>query len=253
MPGFKLSPKARKMIMGVVDSLFERAKTRLLGPAAKDKTLRFTVGNVMSLPDLFEQAVKVDGTKPDTDTLDDMLKIVDAYMNSHKERAKARVLKEVTATLNEAWAKGEEIKVKDVLKEKISDIWQNTTTGFKTILEVEANSIKNAGLLDGVVSVNMVANVEDPTVGFLVVHDNALCVECKRLHLMPDGVTPRLWKMSQLSHGYHEKGENTPSVAGEHPNCRCQLFTVLPGWGLDVSGKVTYISPGFDAYAEQNR
>src|SRR5271166_4969647 len=101
----KLSVKTRKLILGLVDSLFSRAKARLLGSATKDKQLLFKVGNVLTLPDIFEAAALAQGVKPDTRNLDELLEITNSYMDAHKERAKARVLKEVTSSLNDAWAK----------------------------------------------------------------------------------------------------------------------------------------------------
>jgi hypothetical protein len=95
------------------------------------------------------------------------------------------------------------------------------------------------------------AGVEDPTVCFISVNDIHRCEECKRLHTLDDGTTPRLWRLSQVATGYHKKGSPFPSVVGIHPHCRCGLTTVMPGYGFDSQGQVEAKYPGFDAYADQ--
>jgi len=97
---------------------------------------------------------------------------------------------------------------------------------------------RNVGILEGIVKTNAVAGVEDPTVFFVVVRDGVLCGECKRLHMLEDGVTPRVWKLSEVGHGYHKKGEQFPKVGGLHPHCRCVLSTLLPGYGFNEGGFV---------------
>jgi hypothetical protein len=80
---------------------------------------------------------------------------------------------------------------------------------------------------------------------------NHNCDECKRIHLMPDKITPRAWKLSEVSAGYHKKGENFPCMSDLHPHGRCTMVTILPGYGFDADGKVTYITHGYDILKEQ--
>jgi hypothetical protein len=81
-----------------------------------------------------------------------------------------------------------------------------------------------------------------------LIHHN--CNECLRLHMMPDGVTPLTWKLSQLSMNYHKRGENNPSVSGEHPGCRCSIAYLPEGWGFK-NGYVSFISLDHDEYKSQ--
>ena len=39
--------------------------------------------------------------------------------------------------------------------------------------------------------------------------------------MLPDGITPRVWKMSEMGSGYHKKGDSSPKIGGLHPRCRC--------------------------------
>ena len=60
------------------------------------------------------------------------------------------------------------------------------------------------------------------------------------LHLLPDKKTPRLWKLSEIGHEYHKKGDPNPKLPGLHPNCRCKLTYLAQGFGFDKDGKVTW-------------
>jgi hypothetical protein len=106
-------------------------------------------------------------------------------------------------------------------------------------------------VLDGIVKVNASAGVEDPLIYFVVVRDDDLCDECRRLHLLPDGVTPKVWRLSEVKRGYHRKTDDVPSLGGEHPHCRCSLVTIMKGYGFTKSGGITYISPDHDELEAQ--
>jgi hypothetical protein len=75
-------------------------------------------------------------------------------------------------------------------------------------------------------------------------------LDCMSIHMMSDGITPRVWKMSELQYSYHKKGENKPCVAGLHNNCRCSMVLLNRGFGFK-NGKVSFISEGYDAYEDQ--
>jgi hypothetical protein len=105
--------------------------------------------------------------------------------------------------------------------------------------------------MDGVVGANAAVGVEDPVVFFVIVRDGNVCKECIRLHMMPDGTTPRLWYLSEVGHGYHKKGEETPKIGGLHPHCRCVMTTLMPGFGFNEGGFVKYISKDYNAIQEQ--
>ena len=82
-----------------------------------------------------------------------------------------------------------------------------------------------------------------------MVHHN--CNECLRLHMLPDGVTPKVYRMSELSMNWHKRGEDRPSCNGEHPGCRCSLQQLPPGWGFK-GGYLAFISLDWDEYKDQH-
>jgi hypothetical protein len=94
-------------------------------------------------------------------------------------------------------------------------------------------------------------DIDDPVVYWVIVRDEHVCGECVRLHMLPDGVTPRCWYLSEVGHGYHKKGQDNPKVGGLHPHCRCSMVTLLPGYGFSASGNVAFISLNHDEVARQ--
>lgn len=81
------------------------------------------------------------------------------------------------------------------------------------------------------------------------------CPFCKLLYLKPDGVTPRVFKLSELLANGTNVGKRAgrPVLSGRsrtewkavvgavHPFCRCQLQVLPAGMGFDVRGKLTYV------------
>lgn len=249
----KLSPKAIAAIEAAVEKIFARAKTRFAGkiPPYTPKGIIFSLDPNFSIGSLFKLAARTEGTSHNEDLLNNIVKVGLTYLDASKEKAKAKTIHEVQTFLIDAYNKGIDTDVETVLGGKIADLWGEVTSDVKRIVETESTIARNSSLMDSITKVNLAAGINDPVVYFVVVRDNTLCTECKRLHVQPDGVTPRVWKMSELGSGYHKKGDPNPKVGGLHPNCRCVLVTLLPGYGFTQTGHVTYIAPGHDEYANQ--
>lgn len=252
MPLPQLDPKALATIESGVDELFERLKGRLIHPYMGHKQLVVGWFPELSLPGVFEAAARDGGVKPDQQVLERLQAVATRYIDAVKERTKARMLHDVAAFLTEAELQGVKTDVKTVLGGKLSEAWRDVSNQVGKIVDYEVQSSKNLGILDGILKLNHAQGVEDPVVFFVVVNDESLCGECKRLHLLEDGVTPRVWHLSDVGHGYHKKGEENPKMAGLHPHCRCSMATLLEGYGF-VAGRIAYIGPGHDEYEKQQR
>jgi len=81
------------------------------------------------------------------------------------------------------------------------------------------------------------------------------CAFCHMLFLKPDGVTPRVFRLSAL----HANGSNVGRRAGRprrsgknrtewkavvgavHPFCGCELFVLAEGMGFDARGQLAYV------------
>lgn len=253
MATHRLSKPAVKKVHAAVDKMFDNLKTRSLGyKAMGGKKLYVAYRRDLSLPGLFEAAMSEEGGKPNTGLLDSLLAVSGNYIDSTKERAKAKVVQAVNAALGEFSAtKPSKAEMRAAIEAELTKVWDEMTGHVQRIVETEGNTAKNVGLFDAILQMNERAGVEDPTMYFVVVRDDSLCAECKRLHLQEDGVTPRLWKLSEVGHSYHKRGEEKPKLNGLHPHCRCVPVTLLPGFGFDAKGGLTFKRPGHDELGMQ--
>lgn len=252
MANDQLGPGAIRQIEKACDLVFDRLKVRLLGPQSVGKRIYVGYTRAYSLPGLFEAASNEEGVAPNLNTLHQVIKVAGGYVDANRERMKARVVREVQGFLTDAHKQEVVTDLKTVLEGKLTEVWAETAHAVRRIIDTEATHTKNIGVLDGIVRINATAGIEDPLVWFVVVRDKDLCNECKRLHLLPDGITPRVWRMSEVGSGYHKKGESNPKMGGLHPHCRCSLVTLMPGYGFTSGGMVTYISKNHDEYKKQH-
>lgn len=233
-------------IHAAIDSLFERIKARFLGVRLVDKTLTVTSDRPdLTLAGIATAAAADDGAKMSPKTLLGVVNIAGSYLDSARERAKAEVLHHVLSAEQEGQPSS------GALAGKLVDVWSKVTNDVMRIADTETQRSRATGTLEGITMLNLQAGIDDAMVFFVVVRDGLRCKECTRLHLMPDGVTPRVWKMSEVGTGYHKRGENNPKVNGLHPHCRCSLATLMPGYGFDAAGMVRFVGRGHNEYATQ--
>ena len=246
-----LGEGAIKAIERAVKSVFLKAKARILGPWSVSK--RIAIGSHVhgefSLPGMFELASREEGSKPDSKTLAQILNIAGGYLDATEARTATRVVKEVTSFISEAHASGVKTDIQTVLGGKLQEVLGESVVSMRRIIDTECNNVKNVGILDGIVRINAASGVEDPVVCFVSVNDAKRCVICTELHTT-DGITPRLWKMSELGHGYFKRGETRPCLGGIHPQCRCTLTSIGLGYGFK-DGKIVYVGRGHDELAKQ--
>jgi hypothetical protein len=249
-----LPVKAQKAIHAAVDSMFDKLRQRLLGPAAEflfGKRMVFRWDPTNTLTGLFNAASEGEGVSPNEDVLKVMLKIAGGYVDASREKTKAQVTHKVQSFLADAHNKGVQTDVKTVLGGQIAEVWGKMNHDVKRIIETETTVVRNHGIFDAVDRISTASGIEDPNMIFIVVRDQSLCDECKKIHLLPDGITPRIWKQSEIQAGYHKRGDDSPSVAGLHPNCRCVVTVIMPGYGFTAGGRITYIEPGHDEFKKQ--
>ncbi len=240
---FKIPKRVVNIIDKKIADLFDRIKVKFLGPRGADKYVTATHDKEISLPGMFEAASREEGGLPNIETLATMTDTSKNYIDALRLRTVNRVVK----TLEEGANKPEDIT------NTLDETWKEATAHLRQIIESEVQSTKNIALLDGIIRTNASFGVDDPYVAFIIVRDENVCSECIRLHLSEDGVTPKVYKLSELNRGYHKKGMPVPSIHGLHPNCRCQLVTILPSYGFDDKGKVKYVNKGHIEYDHQRK
>lgn len=248
----KLTPRLRKVVEGHVDSLFDKLQQKLLGHSG-GKNLIISFNKPDSLAGLYATSSKEEGLPPREEIVDNLLRIANSYVDAVRANTKANVVNRVNEFLTDAYKKEGKIDVKEAFESVVSDVFAKATVNVKKIVETESNNLKNMATYDAISRMGAALGEKDPTVFFVIVRDDVTCEECIRLHLMPDGITPRLWKISEIGAGYHKKGDLNPKIGGLHPNCRCQMTLLAQGYGFNKEGKVEYKSPKHNEFEEQRK
>jgi hypothetical protein len=248
----RLSSAAITDIHSKVDDLFDRLKTRFLGPKASSKKLYIGYKRDTSLPGVYESALADEGGLPDRARLNQMIETASNYLEAQRHKAKANVVQAVQSHLDDV---NSGIIDSDVIQAKLggalAEIFGTAKHEVRRILDAETQKARSIGHLAGIDRVSSSLGIKDPAVFFVVKKDKELCDECRKLHLLDDGITPRVWKRSELGSGYHERGDPNPKITGLHPNCRCSITMILPGFGFTSSGNITWIGADHDEYASQ--
>lgn len=259
MPRFALGKAAVRKIHAAVDALFARAKARLLA-RRPPKEIRITttsqpvgVRDDLSLPGIFNTAATQEGFRPSESIRDTLNHVASGYLDAHCELAKVKAVSAVQNFLSEAETKKVNTDVQTVLGGHLAELMGTVVRNVKTIVETETTRARNAGTLDVITKVAAVTRDDDPTVFFVIVRDQHICEECLRLHQVTGTIAgpPKVYKLSEVGHGHHKRGEDNPKVGGLHPLCRCTMVYLARGFGFDAAGKVTYVGPNHDELKNQ--
>ena len=218
---YGISSSGKDAISVAVERMFDSLAHKLLGniPKLRDKPQFYGTSPENTLAHMFIQALG--GKEPnhfERDALKSILNSSYGYIESLKHKTSSGIVESVDALVKEAKTKGSYVNSAQVA-EVISAEMEKARNQMKVIAEAETTKTRNVAHTMEIAGNAKNQGIEDPTVFFIVVRDGLLCSECKRLHMLPDGITPRVWKMSELSMGYHKRGEDHPSACGEHPNC----------------------------------
>ena len=219
---FGISSNSKEALGQTVEDIFDRIALQLLGNIPKlqnKKQLILSYQPNFGLPHLFVQGMANKAPNEiEKDVLKSMLESAYGYIESLKNKTKSDITEQLDGLAREA-----RLGKRKISKEEVQSIlnkeFKRAKSHMAAIAEQEGTKFRNLGSMMDIARVSSSLGDADPTVFFVVVRDNVLCNECRRLHLMPDGVTPRLYKLSELKQGYHKRGEDSPSAFGLHPHC----------------------------------
>lgn len=249
---YGISSSGKEAIEIAISKMFDSLAYKLLGniPKLRNKSPFFGSSPKMSLAHIFIEALG--GKEPnhfEKDALRSILNSSYGYIESLKHKTSSNVVEAVDALVKEAKTNKSYISSSQVA-EAISTEMEKARGHMKLIAEAETTKSRNMGHTMEIAGNAENQGIEDPNVFFIIVRDGATCKECIRLHMLPDGITPRIFKISSISMGYHKRGEDTPSACGLHPGCRCSISQLSPGWGFK-NGFVSFISLDYDEYTVQ--
>lgn len=183
-------------------------------------------------------------------TLKTMLSIANGYMNGLRDRTVARLIHDIDSYAKDQKSQGKSLslnKIDEIIKKQMDKAGNH----LKLIATAESNKANNVGTALQISKIAEERGQKDPTVFFIVTVDDVTGPEEFVLHLLPDRKTPRVWKLSEIGNDYHKVGDENPKFPGLHPNCRCKLTYLSPGWGFDASGHVKYKGPKWDEFEYQ--
>lgn len=250
-----MSSSGKEEIKRLVEDMFDRIALEFIGDIpglSHRKSLIISGKTNFGLAHLFVKAMA--DRRPnqtEQDALKSLLDSAHGYIESLKNKTQSNLAESIDGLVKEAKAKNQKID-QDLIQEAIAEEMRKAKSHLKLIAESEATKIRNVGKMMNITRVAANVGDDDPSVFFIIVRDKSTCKECLRLHMMPDGVTPKVWKFSELKQGYHLRTDNVPSAFGEHPHCRCTLAYLTKGFGFNKKGMVSYKTQDHDEYKRQN-
>lgn len=248
-----LTQKGVRSLEKVIKGQFDSFSMRFIGivptpSAEKSIVFKTTRNNIVSL---FLQALQSrDPNSLEERTLKTLLRVANGYLNGLKERTTAKIVNDVDSYIrNQSQTKSPVSikKVRDIMDREMDKAGKH----LKMIANAESQKAINTGTALQISKVAKNQGQDDPTVIFLVTIDDKTGPEEFVLHLLPDGITPRVWKLSEIGSEYHKIGDPNPKLPGLHPNCRCKLSYLAKGFGFDKHGRVKYIDKNHDEYTSQ--
>jgi hypothetical protein len=217
-----LPNSAKTLINDEIAKVFERLKIRLLAPFYKPS---IDLGNikhdkVLSMPGLYLSAYQDANPdkKPSLEALKALIKVAENYINVQEEKLRTRALETVEQALQDA-SKNVDFDYQQELNQSLLNVFDQTQNATKQILETELQRVKTVGLQEGTIDLLERQGITDPTIAFLTRKDGHVCKFCKEFYMLDDGVTPRVYKLSDLKGGYLDKKNPSPHLAPMHPNC----------------------------------
>ncbi len=215
-----LPNSAKTLIHDEVSKVFERLKIRLLNPFYKPSEEKVKHDKVLSLPGLYFSAYQdaSPDTRPTLDALKGLVKVTENYINTQETKAKEKAVAAVERALQDA-SKNSDYNYQTELNQALLNVFDQTQNATKQVLETELQRTKTIGLQEGTIDLLERQGITDPTVAFLTRKDDMVCRFCKEFYMLDDGVTPRVYKLSELKGGYLNKKAPSPHLAPMHPNC----------------------------------
>jgi hypothetical protein len=145
---------------------------------------------------------------------------------------------------------------KKYLGNALNDQVKNWANRWRTIVNTELHRASNLGAMDAIIHNNKPdgRGPEEITVFKIGPNDAVTCKHCKRFWFLPDGTTPKVYKLHELAEGGtnigRKQNEWVAGIDATHPNCRHILAELRPGYGF-IGGKLEYLGQNHDEYARQ--
>ena len=249
-----LSQKHIDFINKHIGTVFAQLLINLLGGNHErdDGKTTPSIDYMYSLPGIYLMASNYEGAKVNPSILASVISVVGDYVSKHKEDTKAAVKIKIQSEIdkyNNGTINKEELK--SSIEKTLNDVAEKLNSSIEKIVNSETRFTQNMSIKDAIDQFAENANIDDPVLVWVHPLDDKTCESCLRLYYLPDGNTPRVWKASEVNADYYKKGEPNPSWHLAHPHCRGALSHVMPGFGFDAQGRITWIDSGYSEWDYQ--
>lgn len=168
-----------------------------------------------------------------------MTQLVQSYNNAYKNQLMTKVGVPMSIINEQANRSVGELAT------AMKDVAGQVSRDWGRVSRTETTNAINIGMTDRIVKQNSDRNPNEILVMKRVVNDAALCKHCFRLHLMPDGVTPRVYTLEEvLGNGTNigrKANDWEMTIGAVHPNCRCSLIYLPEGYWFSPTGEMTFV------------
>lgn len=266
-----IGKSGKRTIQEIISRAFDNLKGTLIGPSALSHYYAFGLRNYdpkKSLTQAYLHANTAQSLQDATDkqTVERLQDTANNYIDALKQKSVADIMRIVEENLATAKNKSkignqtfsEYLRSDDgrallgKIRTELEAQKESINKGVELITNVELHNAQNHGAADSILNMSKTLGINDPTVCKIGVMDNKICKDCKKLWLMPDMMTPRVYKMSELSSDSGHWKDRKASISTTHPNCRHILTMVSPGFGFK-SGKFSYVGVDHDEYSHQRK
>lgn len=265
-----LSKIVQEIIENNVKKAFQNLRLNLLGPDKISKAVVFSIKNFDPLTTLASAYLhanslnSIDDKSVDKDTINKLKDVAEKYIDNLEQKSIADVTRVVSEKIDNITTKAktsgkttEEIlkssdgrEILRDLKSALKEQREKISSAADLIVNHELHNAQNFGAFDGLLSASKAANIQDPVVFKIGVMDEKRCKHCWRLWTLEDKITPKVYRLSELSGSSGHWKNPDASISPTHPNCRDILTVLMPGFGF-VNGKVTYLGKDHDEYKKQ--
>lgn len=261
-----LTKEIQELIEKIVKKAFTGFRLNLLGPEKVNKAFLFTLRGSdfdpkTTLTSTYLFANSLNSTNEnsiDKTTIKRINDVAENYIDQLEQKTIADITRKVGDKFAEIQneAKFKNISPQDVLfspfgqeileqlKKELLEQKKRIDKAASTIAEHELYNAQNYGAFDGVIAAAKSLGISDPNVVKIGVLDDKRCHHCWHLWTLPDKITPKVYKLSELSSAPGDWKSPNPSISPTHPNCRDVLVTIMPGFGFNQAGKIIY--KGYD-------
>jgi len=158
----------------------------------------------------------------------------------------------VKETMSDAMARKKTAKqMVSMLRDKTHDLAKD----WDRVVTTELAQAQNLGALDAITENNPDKEPNEVYVYKTGPHDSKTCKWCKLFWFLGDGVTPKVYKLSELMANGSNYGKKQrdwlPTIENTHPNERHFLMELPTGFGF-INGKLSFIAKDHNEHKKQN-